>query len=101
MAEKQFAVMLQRMIECGRVFEERLISNVVYPFSNMISTIQRIMAGSWKLPSERVPGIPNTVDDLVKHMMALRIDARLATATAVIAKLEAVLVEAASETPRV
>jgi uncharacterized protein len=34
--------MLARMIECGQVFEQRLMASQTYPFLNIINTLRRI-----------------------------------------------------------
>jgi uncharacterized protein len=42
MEQADFAEMLQQMLVCGRNFEHHLMNDRIYPFTNIISTLQRI-----------------------------------------------------------
>jgi uncharacterized protein len=42
MAKDDFDEMLSQMIECGETFEQHLLNDRIYPFTNLISTLQRI-----------------------------------------------------------
>jgi len=42
MSKNELDTMLDRMIQCGRTFERRLMDNEIYPFLNIINTLRRI-----------------------------------------------------------
>jgi uncharacterized protein len=42
MGSDELDTMLTRMIECGQVFEQRLMASQTYPFLNIINTLRRI-----------------------------------------------------------
>lgn len=42
MQQADFEEMLAEMIECGQLFEQHLIDDRIYPFTNIINTLQRI-----------------------------------------------------------
>lgn len=42
MGRDGFDAMLARMIECGEMFERRLMNNEIYPFLNIVNTLRRI-----------------------------------------------------------
>jgi len=46
MDEASLEVMLTRMIDCGRRFEARVIAGVRYPFSNMVTALRELHAGT-------------------------------------------------------
>jgi uncharacterized protein len=46
MDKGDFERMLGQMIACGRAFEQRLAENEVYPFSNIIKTLEQIHRGA-------------------------------------------------------